>query len=189
MANKREKTYWPHMIVGFLFMAIILGYWTIKSASSMPVQESNNLMQKYQLVDIHINDILTKREAFDKNFSINLVDSKRVVVTDNIYSKRVQENPVELKNGINSFHFVIKSKDSTIENIDDSKISFLLTRPHTRVDDMLIENLKLEDINIMVSNIDIKKAGRYTIQLKIEYKDTIGYFETPAYLKPKGKGV
>jgi hypothetical protein len=72
MANKKEKTYWPHMIVGFIMMGVTLGYWTIKSASLMPVQESNNLMQKYQMVDININDILTKREAFDRKFKIDL---------------------------------------------------------------------------------------------------------------------
>ena len=43
MVNKKEKTYWPHVIVGFIMMGVTLGYWTIKSASFMPVQESNNL--------------------------------------------------------------------------------------------------------------------------------------------------
>ncbi|MBN2824263.1 MAG: hypothetical protein JXQ76_02980, partial [Campylobacterales bacterium] len=61
--SNKEKTYWPHMIVGFIMMAVVLGYWTIKSASSMPVQEVNRYMQKYQLVDIHINEILAKSEA------------------------------------------------------------------------------------------------------------------------------
>ena len=185
MRENSNKTYWPHMIVGFLMMAILLSYWTIKSASSMPVQESNNLMQKYQLVDININDILIKREVFDKKFSINLVDTTKIVVTDNIHSNRIQENPIELKNGLNSFHFIINNKSNVnIDTLKSAKVSFLLTRPHTRVDDMLIENLKLEDINILVSNIDIKKAGRYTIQLKIDDKNSIGYFETSAYLKP-----
>jgi len=186
MINKKEKTYWPHMIVGFLMMAITLGYWTIRSASSMPVQESNTLMQKYQMVDININDILTKREAFDKNFKIDLVDVKRIVVTNNIHSNRIQLNPVELTVGENNFNFIINSKNnSNIEILNNAKISFLLTRPHTRVDDILIEDIKYKDMNIKIQNINIQKAGRYVIQLRVDYKDTIGYFETPAYLKPK----
>ena len=186
MKEDNNKTYWPHMIVGFLFMAILLSYWTVKSASSMPVQESNNLMQKYQLVDIHINDILRKREAFDRNFVIDLIDIKRVVVTDNIHSNIVQENPIELKKGLNSFHFIIKNRsDNKAVTLNGAKISFLLTRPHTRVDDILIENIKFKDMSIFVSNIEIEKAGRYTIELKIDYKDTIGYLESSAYLKLK----
>jgi len=186
MVNKKEKTYWPHMIVGFIMMGVTLGYWTIKSASLMPVQESNNLMQKYQMVDININDILIKREAFDRKFKIDLTEVKRIVVTDNIYSKRVQENPVELMVGENSFNFIINSKNnSNIEILNNAKISFLLTRPHTRVDDILIKDIKYTDMNVKIKNIDIKKAGRYVIQLRVDYKGSIGYFETPAYLKVK----
>lgn len=186
MVNKKEKTYWPHMIVGFIMMAVILGYWTIKSASSMPVQESNTLMQKYQLVDININDILIKRASFDKNFLIDLIDVERIVVTDNIHSNRIQLNPVELTVGENNFNFFINSKNnSDIEILNDAKISFLLTRPHTIVDDILIENINHKDMNIKIQNIDVQKAGRYVIQLRVDYKDSIGYFETPAYLKVK----
>ena len=39
MAKNKGKTYWPHMILGFLAIGITLGYWTVKSATSMPVQE------------------------------------------------------------------------------------------------------------------------------------------------------
>lgn len=66
MANNSEKkkTYWPHMIVGFLFLGITLGYWTVKTASKMPVQESNEYLMKYQQADININDILEKKSTF-----------------------------------------------------------------------------------------------------------------------------
>ena len=66
MQESSKKTYWPHMILGFLILAIILGYWTIKVATSIPVQETNDYMMKYQESDININEILTKKMAFDK---------------------------------------------------------------------------------------------------------------------------
>jgi hypothetical protein len=160
MVNKKEKTYWPHMIVGFIMMGVTLGYWTIKSASLMPVQESNNLMQKYQMVDININDILIKREAFDRKFKIDLTEVKRIVVTDNIYSKRVQENPVELMVGENSFNFIINSKNnSNIEILNNAKISFLLTRPHTRVDDILIKDIpSIAEIPVCMNSLGYSLA-------------------------------
>jgi len=42
MASESKKTYWPHMIIGFLLLAIVLGYWTVRAAKSMPVQETND---------------------------------------------------------------------------------------------------------------------------------------------------
>ena len=61
MANKNEKTYWPHMILGFLGIGIMLGYWTVKSAINMPVSESNEYQLKYQQADMNINQILESK--------------------------------------------------------------------------------------------------------------------------------
>ena len=55
--KNNKKTYWPHMIVGFLVLALTLSFWTVKSASSLPVQESNTYMLKYQMADTNINEI------------------------------------------------------------------------------------------------------------------------------------
>ncbi len=63
MAKNNEKTYWPHMILGFLTIGLTLSYWTVKSDSSMPVQESNQYMLKYQMADININQILEKKNS------------------------------------------------------------------------------------------------------------------------------
>ncbi|SHO80222.1 FIG00545237: hypothetical protein [hydrothermal vent metagenome] len=186
MANNSNKTYWPHMIVGFLMTAITLGYWTVRSASSMPVQESNRYMQKYQMVDIDINDILEKKEAFDKKFTIKLIDKERMVVTDNIYSNRVQENQIILNSGSNNFDFIIESKNSSnsIKASNIKSIQFLLTRPHTKVDDILVKDIKIENSKISIKDINIEKKGRYTIQIRIDMKDgSMGYYQTPAYLK------
>ena len=67
MAKKnKEKTYWPHMILGFLALGITLSYWTVKSASSVPVQESNNYMLKYQTADYTINEIIERKALLIK---------------------------------------------------------------------------------------------------------------------------
>jgi len=182
----KEKTYWPHMIVGFLMMAILLSYWTIRSASSMPVQESNTYMQKYQMVDININEILIKKDAFDKKYSIELTHKDRMVVTDNIHSNKIQKDQVVLKEGKNSFNFIIKDKSSSniVSTLDIDSIQFLLTRPHTKVDDILVKDIKFIDSKIVINDINIKKKGRYTVQIRLDMRDgSIGYYQTPAYLK------
>jgi len=181
MANSKEKTYWPHMILGFLILGIVLGYWTIKSAISMPVQESNEYMLKYQKADININEITAKKIAFDKLYSINILDTKTMIMTDNINSNVQDTKVVALKSGLNSFYYEVVSRDN--KSISDATVTFLLTRPHTRVDDKLFENIPYIDGKYVVSDVNITKEGRYTLQLRAKVADTIGYSQVSAYLK------
>jgi len=181
MAKVKEKTYWPHMIVGFIFGAVILGYWTIKAASSMPVQESNVMMQKYQLVDININELTVKREAFEQEFAIELLDKKIIINEDNQHSNQRKFEYLALNEGKNSFKFLLKSKNGA--SLKQPKVSFLLTRPHTRVDDQYLKDITLKEGHFIINDVEISKKGRYVVQLRIDTQDgRIGYFEQDAYL-------
>ena len=183
MANNKNKTYWPHMIVGFLMMAIVLGYWTVKTASSMPVQETNDYMMKYQESDININEILKSKQEFDKNYLIRLINVETMVMTDNINSKRAQPNPVKLSAGTNHFSYSVTNKAG--EAVNDAKVSFLLTRPHTVVDDQMIEVVESKDGYYVTPDLNISKPGRYTLQFRATIGDATGYASTEAYLQPK----
>jgi len=182
MAKNNEKTYWPHMILGFLAIGITLGYWTVKSASSMPVQESNQYMLKYQMADMNINQIMERKMAFDKAYSITIVDVETMVMTDNVNSNRPQPNPVKLSQGINTFSYEVVAKDGT--KVSDANVTFLLTQPHSRKEDQLLTNIPFVDGKYQVKGLDITKAGRYTLQFRAEVGDTMGYSEVAAYLKP-----
>jgi len=183
MVKNNQKTYWPHMIVGFLLLAIILSYWTVKSASSMPVQEVNEYMMKYQKADLGINDILEKKQAFDKKYTIKLTDVEMLVMTDNVNSKIPQPNAVILTKGKNHFSYIISKTDGTV--VDDANVSFLLTRPHTVKDDVMIEKVPFKGGMYVTPELDIEKPGRYTLQFRAKIDDnTVGYSEVPAYLKP-----
>ena len=183
MAKNKEKTYWPHMIIGFLMLAIILGYWTVKTASSMPVQETNDYMMKYQESDININEIMDRKKAFDKNYLIKLTDVETMVMTDNINSKRAQPNPVKLSLGTKHFSYSVTNKAG--EAVNDAKVSFLLTRPHTVVDDQMIEVVESKDGYYVTPDLNISKPGRYTLQFRATIGDATGYLSTEAYLQPK----
>ena len=182
MAKNNEKTYWPHMILGFLAIGITLGYWTVKSASSMPVQESNQYMLKYQMADMNINQIMERKMAFDKAYSITIVDVETMVMTDNVNSNRPQPNPVKLSQGSNTFSYEVVAKDGT--KVSDANVTFLLTQPHSRKEDQLLTNIPFVDGKYQVNGLDITKAGRYTLQFRAEVGDTMGYSEVAAYLKP-----
>ena len=184
MNNKKEISYWPHMIVGFLFLAIGLGYWTVKTAISLPVQETNDYMMKYQQADININDILTSKEAFDKEYSLNLTGIKTMVMTDNIYSNRIQPELVVLSEGINNFSYIVKRKDDN-SIVKNSKVSFLLTQPHSTREDKMIDEVPFNGKYYRTPDINISKAGRYTLQLRVTIGDNTGYWSVGAYLQPK----
>jgi len=179
--EKNNKTYWPHMIVGFLAIGITLSYWTIKSANSLPVQESNNFLMKYQQADIHINKILELKKAFDALYKIKLENVEMMAMTDNVNSKRMQPNAVKLTQGKNDFSYTVLGKNGEV--IKDAKVTFLLTQPHSRREDKLVENISFLDGSYKAKGIDIQKLGRYTLQLRAEVGETIGYSEIPAYLK------
>lgn len=182
MVKNNDKTYWPHMILGFLTIGLALSYWTVKSASSMPVQESNQFMLKYQTADININQIMERKIAFDKAYSISILDVETMVMTDNVNSNRPQPNPVKLSQGINTFSYDVVAKNGT--KVSDANVTFLLTQPHSRKEDQLFSNVPYIDGKYQIKDVDIKKAGRYTLQFRAEIGDTIGYSEIAAYLKP-----
>ena len=181
MANSNKvKTYWPHMILGFLVIGVTLGYWTVKSASSMPVQESNDFMMKYQIADIHINDIMKKKIAFDSQYKIMLVGKETVIIKDNVNSNRPHENSVKLVKGLNEFVYTIEKTNGSV--VADANVTFLLTRPHTNKDDILIEAVPYESSEYKVKDVNISEPGRYTLQLRAIIGDKTGYSEIPAYL-------
>ena len=182
MANNKEKTYWPHMILGFLALGITLSYWTVKSATSMPVQESNEYMMKYQQADMNINEILNKKALFEQSYTIEIMDAK-IVMQEIENTKRAKaEHSVVLTQGKNSFTYRVTNKNNIFVN--DANVTFLLTRPHTVKEDVLVENVPVNDGKFIIDNINITKPGRYTLQLRAKIGEAIGYSEIPAYLKP-----
>ncbi len=182
MAKNKEKTYWPHMILGFLFLGMTLSYWTVKTASSMPVQDSNEYMMKYQIADITINEIMQSKIAFDKHYTIKIVDAETMVMTDNVNSNVAQPNPVRLTEGMNSFNYSVIDKSGVA--IEDANVTFLLTRPHSTREDNLVENIPFSNGKFKINNISITKAGRYTLQLRAKIGESTGYSQISAYLKP-----
>jgi len=183
MAKKtKEKSYWPHMILGFILVGITLGYWTVKSAISIPVQESNEYMLKYQTADYNINEIIEKKQAFDKNYDIKLLNAKTMIMKDNSNSKVKRSDPIVLHQGLNHFSYTVASKDGTA--VSDANVTFLLTRPHTVKDDHYVENIPFAGGQYLVKAINLSKPGRYILRLRAKIGKEVGYSELPAYLKP-----
>ncbi len=172
------------MILGFLFVGIALSYWTVKTASSIPVHESNEFIMKYQQADLSINDILKKKAAFDKQYKIVLNDVAYKKIELENAKRAKDEKAVVLHQGKNQFRYSIMDHQGNAL-LKDANVTFLLTRPHTTEDDILRKNVQNSRGDYIVKDLNITKPGRYILQLKVGVdENTVGYMETPAYLKP-----
>lgn len=168
------------MIIGFLFLGLTLGYWTLKSAANMPVEKENAYMMAYQDADLNMNEIIASQSAFDAKYSIELANAKIIKVEKDKNSRLKQPDPVGLNRGANQFSYRIVDKNGT--EVKDAKVTFLLTRPHTDIDDKKIENIAYNGKSYETPVIDITKIGRYSLELKAQIGDIVGYFQTPAFL-------
>ena len=184
MAKKSKQTsYWPHMILGFLIVGITLSYWTVKSASSVPVQETDDYMMKYQQADLYINDILTKKKRFDSNYTIAIEGVKKGKLKLEHVKRNNVEEVVLLQKGANTFTYRVVDKSG--KPVEGVKVSFLLTRPHTDEDDLSVESVPAKNGAYVVADVNISKPGRYTLRLKaVVDEETVGYSDLPAYLNP-----
>ncbi len=180
MANDSEKSYWPHMILGFLGIGIMLGYWTVSSAINMPVNESNAFQSKYQQADMHINEIIDAQQRFDARYKVALVGAKESSFKPNEFLKRSHGKIIDLQK-----HNVLRYSVKTVsgEAVDDANVTFLLTRPHTVVDDQKL-NVANDKSNAYSVTFDLEKAGRYTLRLRVQKGDAVGFVQHEAYLQP-----
>ncbi len=185
MAKKaNEISYWPHMILGFLIVGVTLSYWTVKSASSIPVQESNEFLMKYQQADMNINEILKQKARFDSRYRIGLVDAPMQTIELENAKRAKAENAVVLHKGKNRFAFNVSDHQGVAYG--DANVTFLLTRPHTRNDDVVVASVPFKEGAYVVEGIDVQKPGRYIVRLRVDVGEgAVGFFEAPAYLKPE----
>ncbi len=181
MANRDNDSgkYWPYLILGFVFIGLFLGFWTVRSAISMPVSESNAFQVKYQDADTNINKILESKQKFDNNYNIAPIGFKP--------SDFKPEIGVHKKNQFvalqKSMKFAYKITDKTGKPVNDANVSFLLTRPQTRDDDQTFV-LKANNGIYTTPQITLGSPGRYILRLKVKIGDAVGYTEHAAYLKP-----
>jgi hypothetical protein len=180
MAKSSETSYWPHMILGFLGIGIMLGYWTVSSAINMPVNESNRYQKKYQQADMGINEIIEAQQRFDAHYKIKLVGAKESSFKPNEFLKRSHGKIIALQKH-NVLQYSIKTLSGEV--VEDANVSFLLTRPHTVVDDQKL-GVDNDKANAYFVTFDLEKAGRYTLRLRVQKGDAVGFVGHEAYFEP-----
>jgi nitrogen fixation protein FixH len=171
--------YWPYLILGFIAIGLTLGFWTVRSAISMPVSESNEFQKKYQDADNNINEILDKQQAFNDKYKIEAIGLKPSAFKPKIGIHHKSQFAALQKKMIFSYRIT----DRNGKSVNDANVSFLLTRPQTRNDDQIFK-LKSENGTYTTPQITLAGPGRYILRLKAQIGDAVGYKDNEAYLKP-----
>ncbi len=184
MSNNSDKgKFWPYMILGFLFIGITLGYWTIKNTISMPVRESNAYMQKYQSADKNFNEIAEKEALFDSNYTLTLSGLEK----SDFKPKHLKRKPHQYwtLNRVNKITYSVKNRDGSAVN--DANVTLLLTRPNTNVDDKTFKNIKSDGSgNYIIENLTINKPGRYILRVRVQKGEAVKFMDTYCFA-PKSK--
>ncbi len=166
--DKKEINFWPYAILGMILTVVMLGVWTIKVAVSNPVQESDVYMMKYQDVDANINEILAKQEAFFSKYRIDLNGNKL----------QMGENRVRVL-------IVRKNDDSAVES---AEIIAKVTRPTTNREDIELKNFRFEGGRYVSEPFELKKPGRWNIQVKVAIGSDVAYETYKTYIPlPSGE--
>ncbi len=150
--DKKERNFWPLMIVGFLLFGGVMGTWTIIETQKNPVELDNSYMLGYHEVDKDINTILKNQQKFDKAYDINLLTTK-------------------ISKGKNRVEILLKDKNNNL--IKNAKIEVLITRPDTTKYDKKIK-LKFNK-DRYIADIDLDKEGRWNFIIKAKVGNLTGF--------------
>ncbi|NPA51172.1 MAG: hypothetical protein GXO02_06050 [Epsilonproteobacteria bacterium] len=183
-SDKRSGKFWPLMILTFLFIGITLAFWTVKNTKSMPVQESNSFMMKYQIADKYYNEIQEAEAIFNKSYNAKILDMNLSDFKPKHLKRKVSK--IYALNKLNTIRYKVTTKDG--KSVNDANVTLLVTRPHTRADDKYYFNPQVKDGIYTFKNVDLKdKYGRYILRVRIQKGKAIKFIDSEAYYKPKAK--
>jgi len=172
--------YWPYMILGFLFIGITLGYWTIKNTISLPVHESNAFMKKYQDADKHAVDIEEAQARFDAKYNVNFSGLEKSDFKPKHLKRKPHIHYALAEN--NSVLFKVFTKDG--KAVTDANITLLVTRPQTEKDDFTLKSIQNNhDGSYLAKDIKITKKGRYILRTKIDVAKDTKYLDIYGFRK------
>ncbi|WP_456432545.1 FixH family protein [Nitratifractor sp.] len=175
-----KKTYWPHMILGFLAIGITLGFWTVKHAIQLPVHESNEFMMKYQQADMDYNQIQEAQARFDARYKVAL-EGMRDSDFKPKHVKRHIGRIVALQK-VNTVTYRVTDKAGN--PVDDANVTLLLTRPFTEKEDQHFTLTHTGNGIYRVEKVSIPHYGRYILRVRVQKGDAVGFMDTEGYRRP-----
>ena len=182
MENNKNNSgkYWPYLILGFISIGLFLGFWTVRSAISMPVSESNEYQKKYQDADRNINDILEAQQRFNARYHLEPLGFTLSKFKPKDYAKKHGKVIEVAKTNV----FKYRVTDAQGKTVNDANVTLLVTRPQTVKDDQTFTGIKADNGVYSSPSVTLAKAGRYLLRLRVQIGDAVAYLQQEAYRKP-----
>lgn len=138
---------WPVGVA--LAITAVAGFcvWTVKVTSSADIEESTLYMTNYQDADAKANELIKARIAFDKHYNVSYIKHP------------LSESGTELE---------YKVTDKEGNAVSDAKITLLITRPHSHLNDTESSSYDQKDGIYKIKSVAFKDAGVYNLIAKIE---------------------
>ena len=154
---------WPIMIAVSIFGVVLLGYWTIQKTFTADLTQSDMYMSTYQNVDENINDIITKKISFNKNYTI-AIDSFDL--------------------GKDGF-ILYKLTDKQGKNVNGATLELVISRPSNDAKDIKLQPTKVQNGVYSFEHINLPKEGRWDLMLYIKAGDKERYYNLKADTRSK----
>ena len=153
--SKLSELRWPIGIILAILGLILLSIWTIEQANKQPVVMDDYYFDTYQNVEMNINDIIRKQQAFDKKYDVTVA-----ATAFNLGKNRVA--------------ITLKTKEG--QPVDDANITVKITRPDTDIYDQKPKVVSVSEGRYRFEEFNISRIGRWQIMTKITTPDQLVSF-------------
>lgn len=176
-----KRNYWPLFFIGIFSFVFGMIIWTIKSASSVPVNPDKSFLKTYQEVDEDYNNMITSNKIFLDKYELEFyINNKKVELsTDDImYSQRVLEKISKHKDllvvGDNEFKASVINKNNNQKELVD--FALIVTKSSSNNDDIVFNTNSFENNNeVYTSKFNITEENNWNITGSFKINDDIGY--------------
>ncbi len=156
--KKQSFNPWPYGIAAAIFGVFGLCVWTVKKASSHPVQMDSFYFEDYHHVDRDYDKIYKDQHLFESRYRVSVLNKE---LTLN------QPQQIQIK---------VAPKGAE-HSIKDANISILITRPNTNeYNQKPLLHAKGEGLYIS-EPISVKLPGRWQVMSKITIDGVTGFFK------------
>lgn len=167
-----KKTFWPYGILLSILAIVLACVATIIFASNYPVYEDDSFFLSYQEVKDNYDQLELRQKKFEKNFTLKLDDSG--LTRQIIDSKRQRE--AYILTSSNLILHLSKEPESKLD-FKDMRLSFKLTRPHTRENDVFLQEKRTIEKGKLTAYLDLPPLakGRWQLKVKAENEQILGF--------------
>jgi len=153
--SQSSGRFWPYIIGGSIVAVFGACVATVMVASTLPVEKSDTYMMDYHQADAKANDLIEAQIAFDKKYSIKLLNE----------GLSMQDTSI-----------VYEIEDLEGNAVNNATLSIVVTRPNSHKYDMELNTPTVENGIYTFSKITLPVEGRWDIMAKVQVENESRFY-------------